>query len=347
MKKIALIPSLSPDSSFVEIAKGVFDAGLDVVVVNDGSPVECDPIFDAIAEFADVLSYRTNMGKGYALKYALKHIKEKYADEEYVVVTMDSDGQHKVEDALRVLDEAIADPDALVLGSRKLDKSCPRKSRVGNWMARTTFFLFTHAKVYDTQTGLRAFNKKIIDLIIGAKGDRYEYEMNMLLDCVRAKVQIKEVDIAVIYIDNNSGSHYNPLKDTMKIFWELIKFSLSSLIGFLVDYGLYSLFLFVFPDAWLQRVLIANVVARVISASVNFTINYNLVFKKREKLWSAALKYFLLALFILGCNTGILWLLVDKAKLNEFVAKIIVEAVMFVVSWLVQRFFVFRKRKND
>lgn len=345
MKKIALIPSLSPDESFVEIAKGVFDAGLDVVVVNDGSPVECDPIYEAIGQFAYVLAYRKNMGKGYALKYALKRIKEKYADEEYVVVTMDSDGQHKVEDALRVLDEAINNPDCLVLGSRKLDKSAPKKSRMGNWSARTIFYLFTHAKVYDTQTGLRAFNKQIIDTIMSSKGERYEYEMNMLLDCVRAKIEIKEVDIAVIYINNNSGSHYNPFKDTMRIFWEIIKFSISSLIAFLIDYGAFSLLQLVpLPESY--WVLCANIIARVISASINFTINYKLVFKSKDKVWLAALKYFALALFILGCNTGILWLLVDKAGLNKFVAKIAVEAIMFIVSWIVQRFFVFRKKKN-
>ncbi|MCQ2798547.1 MAG: bifunctional glycosyltransferase family 2/GtrA family protein [Bacilli bacterium] len=343
MKKIALIPSLSPEANFVDIAREVFEAGLDVVVVNDGSAPEYDYIFDAIGEFADVLGYRENHGKGYALKYAFKHIKEKYADEEYVVVTMDSDGQHKVSDALRVLDEAIANPNSLVLGSRKLDKSAPRKSRAGNWMARTTFLLFTGTKVYDTQTGLRAFNKKIIDTIMGAKGDRYEYEMNMLLDCVRAKIKIKEVDIAVIYIDNNSGSHYNPFKDTMRIFWELIKFSLSSLIGFAVDYGAFAL-LTLAPVEWAYWTLSANIIARVISSTVNFSLNYKWVFKSHDKLWKAALKYFALAIFILACNTGFLYLLVDKAGMNQYLAKLLVEIVMFTVSWAIQKFFIFVKK---
>ena len=462
MKKIALIPSLSPEADFVDIAREVFEAGLDVVVVNDGSAPEYDYIFNAIGEFADVLGYRENHGKGYALKYALKHIKEKYAEEEYVVVTMDSDGQHKVSDALRVLDVAIENPNSLVLGSRKLDKSAPLKSRSGNFMARTTFLLFTGTKVYDTQTGLRAFNKKIIDTIIGAKGDRYEYEMNMLLDCVRAKIKIREVDIAVIYIDNNSGSHYNPLKDTMRIFWELIKFSLptmitflvgyaafallnlipvswaywtlgasaiagvfsyliyllincrwifkargkpwqnalelslapivfiaggtgifyllanlanwnvyltqfivelaivivswvvqrfsdvikfsfSSLIGFAVDYAAFALLTLV-PFSWAHWTLIANIIARVISSTVNFSLNYKWVFKSQDKVWKAALKYFALALFILACNTGFLYLLVDKAGMNQYLAKLLVEVVMFTVSWAIQKFFIFVKK---
>ena len=177
MRKIAIIPSLNPDDSFVSIAKEVVDAGLTLVVVNDGSKEECEHIFNEISLFATVLGYKENKGKGHALKYAFSYIKDKYIDEDYVVVTMDSDGQHKVKDAIRVTEEAINNPNSLVLGSRKLDKSCPRKSRIGNFLARSTFFLFTFTKVYDTQTGLRAFNKNIIDLIISSKGNRYEYEM--------------------------------------------------------------------------------------------------------------------------------------------------------------------------
>lgn len=343
MRKIAIIPSLSPEPDFVNIAKEVYDAGLTVVVVNDGSQEECDPIFNAIGEFATVLSYRVNQGKGHALKHAFAYVKETYKDEEYVVVTMDSDGQHKVSDALRILDEAIANPECLILGSRKLDKSCPLRSRFGNWLARTLFILFTWTRVYDTQTGLRAFNKNIIDVIMSGKGERYEYETNMLLACVRNKIKIKEVDIEVIYINNNAGSHYNPVRDTLKIVWELVKFSLSSFIGFLVDYAAYSLLLLI-PLEQAYWLISANVIARVISATVNFTINYNLVFRSKDKLWLAALKYAALAIFILGCNTGILWLLVNKAMIDKFLAKIIVEAIMFVVSFVIQKLLVFRKR---
>ena len=93
-------------------------------------------------------------------------------------------------------------------------------------------------------------------------------------------------------------------------------------------------------------VLYSNIIARIVSATVNFTINYKLVFKSKEKLWVSAIKYALLALFILGCDTGILWLLVNQAGMNEFIAKILVEVIMFMVSWLVQRLFVFRGKKN-
>jgi putative flippase GtrA len=127
-------------------------------------------------------------------------------------------------------------------------------------------------------------------------------------------------------------------------------FSLSSLIGFLVDYSLYSLLLFILTEAgfeWEHRALMCHAIARVVSASVNFTINYHLVFKKRETVWKALLKYTGLALFILFGGMGILYVLTELWGWNPYLAKILVEVTMFIVSWLVQRLFVFRKRKNQ
>ena len=121
--------------------------------------------------------------------------------------------------------------------------------------------------------------------------------------------------------------------------------ALMSLIGFLVDYGLFTLLTLIKVE-WAHWVLICDVLARLVSASVNFTINYHLVFKKRETLWKAMLKYAGLAAFILGCNVLLLWLLHEQAGMNEYLAKIIVEITLFITSWLVQRLFVFRKRKK-
>ena len=181
--------------------------------------------------------------------------------------------------------------------------------------------------------------------MIDIKGNRYEYEMNVLLDAVRNDISIKEVTIETIYVDNNSGTHYSAFKDTMRIFKELIKFSASSLIGFLVDYTAFAL-LTLIPCDWAYWLLACNVIARVISASVNFTINYKLVFRSEDKVWKAVIKYTLLAVFILGCKTLLLWLLVEQAGLNKYLAKVLVEITMFVTSWLIQRLFVFRKKRK-
>ena len=343
MNRIALIPSYEPDEALLGITKQLKDNSFLIVVVNDGSAPQYDEIFKQLDEEVHYLSYEVNQGKGFALKYGFSYIKDHFPSDS-IVVTMDSDGQHKVEDAIKICDECER-VGGLVIGSRQFDKSTPFKSRFGNFMARTTFLISTHHKIYDTQTGLRAFAFDQLDNLIQIKGNRYEYEMNVLLDFVRKEVPITEVKIATIYLNNNAGTHYNPFKDTLRIFKEVLKFSASSLIGFLVDYTCFTLLTFI-PCDWAYWVLMCNIIARVISASVNFTINYKLVFRSQKKLGIAILEYAGLAVFILGCNTALLWLLVDIAGMNQYLAKVLVEITMFITSWLVQRLFVFKRRNK-
>ena len=343
--RVALVPSYEPDFNLLDVAKELLENDFNVVVVNDGSGEKYNEVFDKLPKEVHYLSYETNGGKGYALKYGMKYIKDNFDD--CVVVTMDSDGQHKVKDAICICEECeLQEIDSLILGSRFFDKKAPFKSRFGNFMARTSFLISTHHKIYDTQTGLRAFKSNLLDMMIDIKGDRYEYEMNVLLEAIKREVPIKEVKIETIYINNNAGTHYNPFKDTMKIFKEVIKFSLSSLIGFGVDYAAFTL-LTLIPSEWPYWLIMCNIIARIISASVNFTINYKLVFKSKSNVLLAIVKYACLALFILGCGTLFLWLLVDKAGMNKYIAKILVEVTMFIISWLIQRLFVFRKGKKE
>ena len=343
--RVALVPSYEPDFNLLDVVIDLLVSGFTVVVVNDGSEEKYNEVFDKLPKEVHYLSYATNGGKGYALKYGMNYIKNNFG--ECTIVTMDSDGQHKVKDAIRICDECEAqEEDSLILGSRFFDKKAPFKSRFGNFMARTSFLISTHHKIYDTQTGLRAFNSNLLDMMVNVKGDRYEYEMNVLLESIKRDVPIREVKIETIYINNNAGTHYNPFKDTMKIFKEVIKFSISSLIGFGVDFGVYSL-LNLIPVAWSQWYLMCQILARIVSASVNFTLNYKLVFKSKSNVMLAVLKYAALALFILGCGTFFLWLFVDIAGMNKYLAKILVEVTMFIISWLIQRLFVFRKGKKE
>ena len=341
--RIALIPSYEPDEALLKVVDELLANSFKVVVVNDGSNVTYNHIFEQLPIMVHYLHYETNMGKGFALKHGLQHIRMNFSPDS-IVVTLDSDGQHKVKDAIKVCD-LCEEKGGLVLGSRHFDKGTPFKSRFGNWMARTSFLISTRHKIYDTQTGLRAFDYSLIEKMQLVKGNRYEYEMNVLLDSIVKDIPIREVKIETIYVDNNAGTHYNPFKDTIRIFKELIKFSASSLIGFGVDYALFAL-LTLFDPPMAHWVLMCTIIARVISASINFTINYHLVFKKRETLWMAFIKYAGLAICILGCNLLLMWLLYEQAGMNEYLAKIIVEVTLFITSWLIQRLFVFRKRRK-
>ena len=352
--RVALIPSYEPDDVLLNVVNELLVNSFTVVVVNDGSGHDFDGVFSQLPSGVHYLSYEENHGKGYALKHGFQYIKDNYND--CIVVTLDSDGQHKVMDAIKICDECEKhEENTLVLGSRFFDKKAPFKSRFGNFMARTSFLLSTRHKIYDTQTGLRAFNSNLLEKMIAIKGDRYEYEMNVLLDAVRSDITVTEVKIETIYVNDNAGTHYNPFKDTMKIFFEVLKFSAASFAGFLVDFGLFTLFTWLAKtffvdtttDVWQYWIIGSNIAARIISASVNFTLNYIFVFRSKKKVWKALLEYAVLATFVLAVNTTFVWLLTSKAGMYEVLAKIIVEGTMFIVSWIIQRLFVFRKKKKE
>ncbi len=327
MNKIVLIPSLEPDNKLIKLVDELINNQLEVVVINDGSSTRYNPIFNQIKEKAMVLEYETNKGKGYALKYGLKYIKEHYQD--YIVVTMDSDGQHTVKDAIKLEKYIEKHPKELVLGKRLRSKDIPLRSRIGNGITKFIYNLVTGLNIYDTQTGLRAFSNYLTDYLLEVEGDRFEYEMNVLLYSRREQIKITEIEIETIYIDNNSSSHFHKIKDSYKIYKEIIKFSLSSIISFIIDYILYLVFVLT-----IKNITISNVAARFLSGTFNYIINKNIVFKSKQK--NTIGKYILLALTILILNTILLNSLVYLG-INSLLAKLIVEAVLFILSWTIQK----------
>lgn len=336
MTKVILIPSYEPDDKLIKLVDELKKNKLNVVVVNDGSSKEYDSIFNKIKKKVKVISYETNQGKGYALKIGLEYIKENYKD--YVVVTMDSDGQHSVKDAIKLSNYAEKHPNELVIGKRIRSEKTPLRSKLGNSITMFIYRLSTGVKVYDTQTGLRAFTNELMDFMQNVEGNRYEYEMNVLLYAPSNDIKIKEIEIETIYIENNEGSHFNTIKDSYRVYKEIIKYSLSSIISFIIDYSLFALF------SIFLSITLSNIFARIISASINFTINKKIVFKSDKSILISLIEYALLAIFILVCNTLLLNLLVNIG-INKFIAKLIVEISLFIISFLVQKTMIFKKKK--
>lgn len=148
--RYALIPAYNPDDKLIEITHELVKYGFNIVVADDGSDETCNDIFTEIIACADVLHHRTNRGKGAALRTGLDYIAQKnsgLADTNgYVVVTLDADGQHYMNDVLRVTEKSEENRDALVLGARGFDNDVPIKSRLGNDITRHVFFFVTGGK---------------------------------------------------------------------------------------------------------------------------------------------------------------------------------------------------------
>lgn len=354
---IALIPAYEPDAKIKTIADELKRRDFDLVIVDDGSGPAYEDLFEELSQKAIVLSHKENRGKGAALKTGMSYI-EKYmaysetvltssgaksvSGSEAVIVTVDADGQHLPDDVLRVARIAAARKDALVLGSRALAEDVPARSKFGNTVTRHVYSAATGVSIHDTQTGLRAFHMSLIPRLLEIKGDRYEYEINMLLELAAEGTPIIEERIETVYEDNNSGSHFRTVRDSMRIYKEILKFSASSLASFAIDYSMYALLLAVTGAAGpANGLIISNIGARIVSGAANYTMNRRLVFKSRTGFARSAFQYFLLAAFILAGNTIVLSTLAGTLGVNSLLAKLITEVIFFAISWTVQRYVIF------
>lgn len=357
MQQIAIIvPSLNPDEKFLNLLRDLQEEGFeDVVVVNDGSSADYDHYFETARDTygCTVLTHAVNQGKGRALKTAFNHLLSRRDACPYAV-TVDSDGQHRIADIIKVSETVQANPDSLVLGCRDFvskDNNIPARSRFGNRITSGVLHLLCGVKLSDTQTGLRGFSPATMRHFMTTKGERFEYETNMLLDARESGMVFREVPIETVYIEENKTSHFNPLLDSFRIYAVFAKFILSSLSSWVVDITLFSLFfwllsMFLHEDTVLLGIsfapdaFFATLAARVISAIFNYSLNKKRVFKSTKK--GTLLRYAVLSVSQVLIAGAITSFLLPLLNCNATLLKLVVDIVLFILSFGLQRGWVFQ-----
>ena len=222
---IVVIPAYNPMNEFQSYVQDLLDNDVyAVVVINDGSEEKYGPVFDQVTKLdrTVVLTHEVNMGKGMGLKTAFKYIMDNHSGIDSVV-TADSDGQHLVSDVVNVGETIVKSSVDYILGTRDFTQSgVPFRSRIGNWFTSLIFALFYQYKVRDTQTGLRAFKESQLSHLINVSGDRFEYEINMLIMVAKEKHSVKSVGITTVYHEDHT-SHYSTIRDSVLIGKQMIK----------------------------------------------------------------------------------------------------------------------------
>lgn len=258
------------------------------------------------------------------------------------VITADADGQHKIQDIVNIGRALEKYPESLVLGCRTFNsQNIPFRSRLGNKVSKLVYRWLCGVNVSDTQTGLRGLPCRFLEECCQIEGERYEYETNMLLKAKEQGMDITEVPIETVYENNNAASHFNPLRDSMKIYAVILKYSLSSILSVVVDYSIFSYLYF-----HGQSLLTATYMARLGSALVNFTINRNVVFKYQGNIAAQFFKYVLLVA-VSGTISGISISLVKQIlEIPVITVKVVVELILYFMNFYIQRIWVFAKRKG-
>jgi glycosyltransferase involved in cell wall biosynthesis len=336
---VALIPAYRPDAQLVglveTLARDQDFAG--IIVVDDGSGPACREIFAAVARIARVvvLRHAVNLGKGAALKTGINHALVAWPDL-LGVVTVDADGQHRPADVHRVGERLRQHPNTLVLGTRHFDRAVPWRSRIGNELTKGVFRLLVGHRLGDTQTGLRGIPAALLPALLSIRAARYEFEMDMLIVAAQSSVVFLEEPIATIYLDGNRGSHFNPLLDSLKIYFCLLRYGLSSLATYAVDV---SIFFVAYTE--LRSLLSAHVLARLGAMAINFALVRRFVFlSEADVRWQAG-KYLVVVLLSGAVSYAAQLSLVDLSGTNPLVAKAAVESVLFFANFLILRDLVF------
>ncbi len=208
---VAVVPCFDSARTIGDVVRGARAAGLDVVVVDDGSTDDST----AVAETAGavVLRHPANHGKGAALQTGFAWAARASAD---AVVTLDADGQHDTGELPRMLAAHRAQPDALVIGVRSFaPDAMPRWSRIGNRVSTYWISKYAGRPHADTQSGFRVYPRA---LFAGAplRSRRFETESELLLIAARRGMPLVEVPIRTIYGPSRT-THFRGFADTLRI----------------------------------------------------------------------------------------------------------------------------------
>lgn len=356
---VILIPALNPPNALLAYVDSLNKNGFkNIIVINDGSEHTYEDIFKQLVEKNKclLLKHAVNLGKGRALKNGLNLFLNEFSNQEQIkaIIAVDSDGQHKVEDVIKLDDYFSKNHvcNEMVLGVRNFKYShVPFKSRFGNELTSKLFYLLYGAKLKDTQTGLRGIPKEMAKGFIELDGERFEYEMNQLIKSVRRNSDFKEIEIETIYIDNNSETHFHPIKDSWAIykllFGSFVKYSFSSLSSSIIDIGLFQIFFMLFSRGMVNTIWIATILARIISSLYNYLVNKSIVFESTASHKKTIVRYYVLCVMQMLCSAAGVSLLNMLIPDKIVIAKVFVDVILFFISYRIQRKFVFAKGTNE
>jgi len=192
-----IIPLYNEATVIGRVVTELFEEFTHVVCIDDGSSDGSADI--AKAAGATVVRHPINLGQGAALQTGFEYAAERGAE---YVITFDADGQHRVVDALAMLDKAQQEDTAIIFGSRFLDdrtdpgflKKLVLKTAVG------VTNLATRMKLTDAHNGLRVIRRDAFSRI-RLKQDRMAHGTEIVVQLGRTGLPYAEYPVEVLYTD--------------------------------------------------------------------------------------------------------------------------------------------------
>ena len=211
-KVCVIIPTYNNQNTIVGVVEDVKRYCENIFVVNDGSTDQTEALL-ASRKGIQVISYKKNTGKGYAIRKGFHRALELGFD---YAITIDADGQHFAEDLRAFAIKLKEEPETLIIGSRNIAADgMPSKNTFANKFSNFWFWVETGDKLPDTQSGFRLypirFYKKTRFFT-----NKYEFEVEVLVRSAWSGIQIIPVPIKVDYPEDRI-THFRPLPDFTRI----------------------------------------------------------------------------------------------------------------------------------
>lgn len=334
---VIVIPAYRPGLGLIELARSLrCQSDCPIIVVDDGSGSLFTDLFKDISAIpgVTVVSNAVNLGKGAALKNGFNHALLAFPNIQ-ALVTADADGQHLASDIVAVANAS--SPYSMVLGARAFNPSVPLRSRFGNIVSKHIYRLLTGLHLQDTQTGLRSIPRQLAEICLSIRSNRYEFETEQIITAKNTGFKFKEVPIQTVYIDGNSASHFNPVIDSFRIYFVLLRYALSSVATALTDF---LVFYVLTADG--ISVLTSNMSARAVALWIQFMLLKKYVFKSKGGLstFAAYVAYVFFSGYVSSVMQG---QFAEHVVSSPLLAKVVVELAIWIFNFIFLRDIIFRK----
>ena len=220
MKITIGIPAYNEEKNIALIITKLKKITDSIIVCDDGSSDLTGEIARELG--AIVISHPKNMGYGAAIRSLFLKATELDLDG---LITMDADGQHRIEDVNSVfgpINDEVAD---IVIGSRFLDEKSeemPNYRKVGIKIITKVTNLSIKEKLTDSQSGFRAYSKKALQKVIPSDVGM-GVSTEILIKASNLELKVAEVPIKVHY-DVDTSTH-NPVSHGTSVILSTIKFT--------------------------------------------------------------------------------------------------------------------------
>ena len=209
------MPTYNNSGTLKKVLDEVLVETTSVIVVNDGATDKTSEILKDFESRIELISYRENKGKGYALRQGFKRATELGFTH---AISIDSDGQHFAYDIAEFVKQIDLCPDALVIGARNMSsENVPGKSSFGNKFSNFWFKFETGIELTDTQSGFRLYPLHAMqDLRFFT--EKFEFEVEVIVKSAWKGLPVINIPIHIHYEPGKKRiSHFRPFRDFSRI----------------------------------------------------------------------------------------------------------------------------------